>query len=55
MPDEEKALYDLILKGYQNRLANFIFELEKVNAQLALKVQRIQELEAERAPKPGPR
>jgi hypothetical protein len=55
MPDNEKSLYALMIKGYQNKLAGAEFELLRERALSELKDQRIQALEAERAPKPGPR
>lgn len=55
MPDEEQALYDHILRGYQNRLATAEFELLREQARSALKDQRIAELEAAQVPKPDPR
>lgn len=54
MTDDDKALYEHILAAYQQDVHGLKFALAKANAHSALKDQRIQALEAERAPKPGP-
>ena len=55
MTDDERALYEHILAAYQQDVHGLKFALAKANAHSALKDQRILALEAERAPKPGPR
>lgn len=55
MTDEDKAIYDHILQGYQNKLASAEFNLLKEQALSAQKDRHIAELEAAQAPKPGPR
>ena len=55
MTDDDKALYDHILSAYQQDVHELKFALRREQAQSALKDQRIATLEAERAPKPGPR
>lgn len=55
MTDDERALYEHILAAYQQDVHGLKFALARANAQSAQKDRRIQALEAELAPKPGPR
>lgn len=54
MTDDERFLYDHIIKGYQQELANIQFLLLREQAQSAQKDSRIAALEAAVPPKPGP-
>lgn len=58
MEFDEPKLYSDVLVSYRSRLDVAIFELERAAAQSAQKDSRIaeltRELEAARAPKPGP-